>query len=179
VQVEANKAVRLLDVYHYESSAPATKQWWEFDLTNTTTTDSVFKIGRAMAYDGSNPVQITDIEDYILGRGYGFKNIINMTSYGIRGAVHKLTEKQERFELGWNQRDISGAIHTELRTLYETVYGDAHPFVFISDIGYVPCYYGYIEDPELMYSEIFNIQTTGSHVGNFRLRFIEAIRGKI
>jgi len=178
VTVEAAKAVRLLDVYHYESSAPAAQRWWEFDLTNVTSADSVFKIGRAMAYDGSNPVQITAKEDYVLGRGYGFGNLINRTPYDIRW-VHKLREKQERFEMGWNQRNISDAIHTELRTLYETVYGDAHPFVFIPDIGYTPCYYGYIENPELLYAEIFNIQTTGSHVGNLKLRFIEAVRGKI
>lgn len=176
--VEANKAIRLLDTYHYESSAPAARQYWELDFTNTTSSDSVFKIGRVMADDGSVPTQITSIEDYIMPRGYGFGNIINETPYGVRW-VHKKFEKRERFELGWNQRRVSDSIHTELRTLYETVYGDANPFVFIPDIGQTPCYYVYIEDPELLYAEIFNLQTTGSHVGNFKLRLIEAVRGKV
>ena len=176
--VEVNKAVRLLDVYHYESVAPAARQYWEFDFTNCTSADSYFEIGRLMAYDGSNPVQITDIEDYIMPRGYGFRNIVNETSYGVRW-VHKLTEKRERFELSWGERTVANAIHTELRTLYETVYGDAHPFVFIPDIGQTPCYYVYVEEPELLYAEIFNLQTSGSHVGRFILRLIEAVRGKV
>lgn len=178
-QVEVNKAIRLLDVYHYESSTPTTRQYWEFDFTNTVTTDpdAVFKIGRVMVDDGSVPTQITSIPDYITPRGLGFGNIVNITEYRIRW-VHKKTGKRERFELGWNQRPISDSIHTELRALYEAVSGDADPLVFIPDIGHTPCYYVYIEDPELLYAEIFNIQTTGSHVGNFRLRLVEAVRGK-
>lgn len=177
-QVEANKAVRLLDCYHYESSAPAARQWWEFDFTNTTTADSVFKIGRVMVYDGSNPVQFTDVEDYIKPRSYGFVNIINMTKYRIRSATHKLSEKIEGFELSWGQRQQANNIQSELRTLYETVYGNAHPFVFIPDISGTDCYYVYIEDSDLLWSEIMGTGAS-AQVGNFKLRLIEAVRGKV
>jgi len=173
--VEANKTVRLLDVYHYESSAPAARRYWEFDFTNTTTSDSVFEIGRAMVYD--DLVQFTDKNDYIKPRGYGFKNIINKTAYDVRAAVHKLMKNRERFELKWGERTIANSIHTELRTLYETVYGDAHPFVFIPDITGTPCYYVYIESPELLWAELWGTGT-GAHVGGFRLKLIEAVRGK-
>jgi len=172
--VEANKTVRELDVYHYESSAPATRQWWEFDFTNTTSADSVFKIGRAMVYDDF--VHLTDIEHWKRPRGYGFRNIINETTYGTRWA-HKLAEKRERFELYWNERD-NITLATELRTMYESVYGDAHPFVLIPDITLTDCYYGYLEDPELMWQEIMGIAST-SHTGEATLRFIEAVRGKV
>lgn len=171
------KTVRTLDVYHYESSAPVARQYWEFDFTNTVTTDpdNVFKIGRAMVYDGSNPVQITDIEDYIRSRGYGYKNLINRTLFEIRW-VHKLMKKRERFLVHWGERE-NITLATELRTLYESVYGDAHPFVFIPDIAGTPCYYGYLEDAELLWNEIMGIAST-SHTGGVNLRFIEAVRSK-
>ena len=173
VQVEATKAVRLLDVYHRESSAPVTQKYWEFDFTNTTTADTYFEFGRIMVYD--DLVQITEIEDYIKSRGYGFRNIINETKYGVRHA-HKLTEKRERFEVGWNER-VMTTLPSELRTLYEAVHGDAHPFVYIPDISLTPCYYGNMEDPELLCAEIMGVGSA-AHVGQITLRIIEAVRGK-
>lgn len=176
--VEAAKAVRLLDVYHYESSAPATRRYWEIDLTNVTSNDSVFKIGRFMCHDGSNPVQLTDIPDFITARGYGFRNIINVTSYGVRWA-HKLTEDREQFEIGWRERTSANAIHTELRTLYKTVNGNASPFVYIPDITQVDCYYVAIIEPDLLYAEIHNLSSSDSHVGRFALKLLEEVRGKV
>lgn len=172
--VETNKAIRLLDMYHRESSAPASRQYWEWDFTNCTSADTYFEIGRAMIV--LDYVTITDIEDYVVPRGYGFRNIINETMYGVRW-VHKLAEKREGFELIWNERTVANAIHTELRTLYQTVYGDASPFVYIPDLSGIPCYYVYIADPELLYNEIFGL--TAGHIGAIKLRLIEAVRGKV
>lgn len=173
VQVEAAKAVRLLDVYHRESSAPAARQYWEFDFTNTTTADSYFEFGRVMVYD--DLIQITEIEDYIKPRGYGFGNIINETKHGVRH-THKLTEKRERFEVGWNER-VMTTLPSELRTLYEATRGDAHPFVYIPDISLTSCYYSYMEEPELLWAEIMGVGAS-AHVGQITLRIIEAVRGK-
>lgn len=170
------KTVRLLDVYHYESSAPTARQWWEFDFTNCTSLDSYFEFGRIMAYDGSNPVQLTLAPDYVTTRGYGYKNIVNETDYGIRW-VHKVAERRERFSLAWSERPTQ-AIATELRALYEAVYGDAHPFVYIPDISGTACYYCYIEQPELLYQEIFGTDSD-SHVGGCTLNLLEAVRGKV
>lgn len=176
--VEDDLAVRLLDQYHHESSPPATRRYWELDLSNVTTDDSVYKIGRVMVYDGSNPVQLTDNPDYITSRGYGFKNIINLTSYGVRSATHKMTEKRERFELGWRERTAANNIDAEIRALYETVNGDASPFVYIPDIDLTDCYYVYLENPDLLYSEIHGIGSD-AHVGDVTLRVLEAVRGKV
>jgi len=177
--LEGTFTYRALDMYLRLSSAPpVARQYWEFDFSKNGTAaasgDTYFEFGRPMLYD--DLVQLTDKEDYITPRGYGFKNIVNVTDYDIRWA-HKLYEKRERFESGWNERKRSNNIYSELRTLYESVYGDAHPFVFIPDITGAPCYYGYIEDPELLWTEIYGIGTT-AHVGNIILRFIEAVRGK-
>jgi len=169
-----NVAYRLLDVYHRISSAPGNaRQYWELDLSNITTGDSIFEIGRVMMYD--DLVQITEIEDYIKPRGYGFGNIINETKYGVRH-THKLTEKRELFEIAWNER-VMTTLPSELRTLYESVYGDAHPFVYIPDIALTPCYYGYMGDPELLWAEIMGVGSS-AHVGQITLRIIEAVRGK-
>lgn len=175
----ANFTYRAKDMFVRVATAPTARQYWEFDISkngNATSLDTYYEIGRPII--GLDYTTITDIEDYIMPRGYGFRNLVNETSYGVRW-THKLTEKRERFELSWGERTVTNAIHTELRALYETVYGDAHPFVFIPDIGQTPCYYVYIEEPELLYAEIFNLQTSGSHVGRFILRLIEAVRGKV
>jgi len=171
--VEANKAVRSLDMFHYESAAPTARQYWEWDFTNATSADTYFEIGRAMIY--TPYTTITDIEDYIKPRGYGYRNIINETAYGTRW-VHKMTKNRERFELQWKERRAANSIHTEMRTLYETVYGDAHPFVFIPDVSGTACYYVYIESPELLYSEIYG---TSGDIGGVKLNLVEAVRGKV
>ena len=173
--IEDDKAVRLLDVFHYESSAPTARQYWEFDLTNvTSSSDSYFEFGRIMLY--SDYTSITDNPDKITSRNYGFGNIINKTEYGIRYA-HRKTEKIEAFELSWNARS-STTLATELRTLYETVYGDAYPFVFIPDVSGTACYYVYLEEPNLWYSELFGIGSDAIS-GDVRLKLIEAVRGKV
>ena len=167
--------VRAHDVYDYESSAPTARQYWEFDFTNCTAVESYFEIGRLMAYDGSNPVQLTYLPDFATARGYGFRNIVNETPYGVRW-VHLLTDKRERFALTWNERSGT-TLATELRTLYEAVYGDAHPFVYIPDISGMACYYVYLSDAELLYQEIFGTGSP-SHSGGATLSLIEAVRGK-
>jgi len=169
---------RAMDMYVRVSSAPTARQYWEYDFSkngNATSTDSYYEFGRVMVY--SDLVQFTDKNDYIKPRGYGFRNVVNETNYGVRW-THKLAEKRERFELSWAERYTANSIQTELRTLYESVYGNAHPFIFIPDISGVPCYYCYIEDPELLWSEIWGTGAS-SHVGNFKLRLIEAVRGKV
>lgn len=169
--VEANKAVRLLDMYHRESAAPTARQYWEWDFTNCTSADTYFEIGRAMIF--SDRTALTYAEDFTRGRGYGYRNIINETAFGTRWA-YKLAEKRERFELTWGTR-LSTTVVTELRTLYEAVYGDAHPFLFLPDITGTDCYYGYLEQAELMYQEMYGT----THTGGITMRFIEAVRGKV
>jgi hypothetical protein len=172
--VEANKAVRLLDVYHYESSAPSARQYWEFDFTNCAAAESYFEIGRIMA--GGAPVQLTYVPDFTTPRGYGFRNIVNETSYGVRWS-HRLAEKRERFGLTWGER-AGATLATELRALYEAVYGNANPFLYIPDITAAACYYVYLDDPDLLYQEIFGTGT-GSHSGGATLSLAEAVRGKV
>lgn len=176
--LEETVAVRALDMY-VRIAAPSDRRYWEIDLSNNgtvTSADAYYEWGRIMCYD--DLVQFTDKEDYSKPRGYGFKNIINKTPHGIRW-VHKLAEKQERFELMWGERTVTNAIISEMRTLYEAVYGDAHPFLYIPDISGTPCYYTYMEDPNLLWSEIFGVTAGTAHVGNINLRLIEAIRGKV
>lgn len=168
---------RAMDMYVRVSSAPTARQYWEFDFNKNGTGasgDTYFEFGRIMLYD--DLVQITEIPDYITRRGYGFRNIINETKYGVRH-VHKIMEKRERFEFGWNERKITNSPAAELRTLYDAVNGDASPFVIIPDLSLTPCYYGYIEDAEMLYAEIMGVGTD-AHVGNAALKFIEAVRGK-
>jgi len=172
-----NFTYRAMDMYLRLGSAPTARQYWEFDFSkngSATSGDSYFEIGRPMI--GLDYVTLTDIEHYVRPRGYGFRNIINETTYGVRWA-HKLAEKRERFELYFNER-VNVTLASEMRTLYETIYGDAHPFVLIPDVTKAHVYYGYLEDPELMWQEIFGIETT-SHTGEVRIRFIEAVRGKV
>jgi len=174
--LEDTVAVRNYDTYT-RISAPSDRRYWEIDLSNNgsvTSADSYYEWGRIMCY--TDLIQLTDKEDYSRPRGYGFRNIINETSYGIRWA-HKLAEKRERFELGWEERATSGGIVTELRTLYENTYGGAHPFAYIVDISGNNCHYVYLEEPELLWSEIFGTGAS-SHVGNISLRLIEAVRGR-
>ena len=173
VQVEVNKAIRLLDIYHYESSTPDSRTYWEFDFTNATSADTYFSIGRVMLY--TDWVTLTSIEDYERGRSYGFRNIINETDYGIRW-VHKMTDKRERFGLVWKARkQATSALPAELRTLYNTVYGDAYPFLFVPDITLTDCHYVYVEDNELRWTDVFGSDT----VFNINLNLIEAVRGKL
>ena len=178
VTVESALSVRLLDLYHYESSAPTAQRYWEFDLTNVTTADSVFKVGRVVVYDSGGLVQLTDNPDYVTNRGYGFRNIINYTTYGIHSAAHKLTEKRERFQLTWAERTAANNLDAELRTLYDDVHGDAHPFIYIPDITLTDCYYVNMENADLLYSEIHGVGAD-AHVGGLALRVVEAVRGKV
>ena len=167
------KTIRALDVYHYESSVPASRTYWEFDFTNATSENSYFSIGRAMLY--TDWVTLTSIEDYERSRSYGFRNIINETDHGVRW-VHRMTEKRERFGLVWKARkQATSALPTELRTLYNTVYGDAYPFLFVPDITLTDCHYVYIEDNELRWTDVFGSDT----VFNINLNLIEAVRGKL
>jgi len=175
--LEATVTVRAKDMFTRIAS-PSDRRYWEIDISHNgsaTSDDSAYKWGRIMCY--TDIVVITDVEDYIKQRGYGYKNIINVTKHGIRAGIHKLMEDRERFELGWNQRTAANAIHTEMRTLYDSVYGDAHPFMFIPDITSTGCYYVYIQDPELLYQEIFGTGST-AHAGGVHLRLTEAVRNK-
>jgi len=174
--LEATVASRTHDVFTRIAS-PANRRYLEIDLSNNgtiTSADSYYEWGRIMCYD--DLVQLTDKEDYATPRGYGFKNIVNETTHGIRW-IHKLAEKRERFELKWIERMTSNSIVTELRTLYDNTYGGAHPFMFIPDISGTDCYYVYLESPEMLWSEIFGTGSD-SHAGDISLRLIEAIRGK-
>ena len=175
--LEATVAVRALDMFTNIAS-PSDQRYWEIDLSHNgsaTSADAYFEWGRIMCYDSY--VSLTEQPDSVTDRGYGFRNIINYTPYGVRASVHKLTEKQERLNLQWNERLRSSNIHSELRTLYETLYGDAYPMLFIPDVVLTGCYYGYLGEPDLMWSEIMGIGA-GSHVGSLTLRFIEAVRGR-
>ena len=171
--VEANKAIRLLDCYHRETSAPDARKYWEFDFTNATSAKTYFEFGRIMVYD--DLVQFTEVEDFEKERSLGFRNIINVTPYGVRH-VHKMTDKREGFELEWRVR-TQATILPELRTLFEAIDGDAHPFVLIPDLAATGCYYGYSEEDELKYKEAFGTEST-DFVADLKLSFIEAVRGK-
>jgi len=176
--LEATVAARTYDMY-VRIASPSDRRYWEIDLSHNgsaTSADSYYEWGRVMCY--TDLVSITDIPDYLTTRGYGFRNIVNETAYGVRAAVHKMTEKRERFELFWQERAASNGLDDEIRALYEAVYGDAHPFLFVPDITGTPCYYVYLEGPELLYSELMGIGTH-AHVGNITLRLIEAVRGKV
>lgn len=172
--VQANVPVRLLDVYHREASAPAAKKLWEFDLTNVTTDDTHFEFGRAMAYD--DLVQLSEVEDYERKRAYGYRNIINETTFGVRWA-HKLYENREEFELFWKARDRQN-LPAELRTLFEAIYGDAHPFLFIPDLANTDCYYVFSMTDKLEWGELFGTAATDVVTG-FNLPLIEEVRGKV
>ena len=171
--VEVNKAVRPRDVYHYESVAPTARQYWEFDLTNVASSDSFFEFGRIMVYGG--PSELTESQAFERGRGYGFHNIVNETPHGIRW-IHKLTEKQERFTLHWSTK-ANTSIPAELKTLFDTVYGNAYPFLFIPDLATTDCYYVYINQDELPWLEMRGMADS-TLVSNISIDLIEAIRGK-
>jgi len=175
--VEDDKAVRLLDVYHREASAPTARRYWEFDFTNCTSADSVFKIGRLIAY--SDFTQLQQIPDVESSRSYGYRNIINETPYGIRW-VHKLSKNQERFTLNWSIRTDAN-VPAELKTLFEAVYGDAHPFVFVPNLANTACYYVYCAQSELPWTEIEAISSDAhpNLITDISIELIEAIRGKV
>jgi len=174
--LESTTTVRALDMF-IRITSPSDRRYWEIDLSHNgsvTSSDSVFKWGRIVCYD--DYVTLTDIEHYIKPRGYGFGNIVNVTTHGSKW-VHKLYEKRERFELDWPE--VSGTtLATELRTLYELVYGDAHPFVFIPDVSLTGCYYVMFENAELAYREIFGIGSS-AHTGSVVIYLLEEVRGKV
>lgn len=171
IAVEANKAIRLLDTYHREASAPASRQYWELDLTNATSAASIFEFGRVMIY--SDWTQLNEVQDIRRTREYRFRNIINITLFGIRHA-HKIQKRQEMFGLTWRRR-IGTNMPGDLRTLYEAVYGDAHPFFFTPNISAADFYYVYAESEILKWTD-FNLPTAFAE--NLELTLIEAIRGK-
>jgi len=175
--LEATIPYRALDTYYRLSSAPANaRQYWEFDLSKNgsiTSADAYFEFGRVMLYD--DVTLLTEIEDFATPRGYGFANIINVTPFGIRYA-HKLTEKRERFELNWGERTAAN-MPSELRTLFENISGNVHPFVFIPSIAATGCYYVYSDDDELTWTEIFGTDSS-AYTGEMKLQLIEAVRGK-
>ena len=173
--LEATVTVRLLDMF-VRIASPTTKRYWEIDISHNgtaTATEAYYKWGRVMCYDDA--VILTDIEDFEKLRGYGFRNIIHKTKGGVRYA-HKVFAKQERFGLTWKVRDQTN-MPAELRTMYEAVSADADPFLLVPNITLTPCYYGYIEDPELEYIEAWGT-SSGDLVSGLRLNFIEAVREK-
>lgn len=174
ITVENDKTMRLLDCYHRESSAPATRRYWEFDFTNCTSNDIYFEIGRHMAY--SDFTQLQEPQESKGGRGYGYKNIVNETTYGVRW-VHKLTKNKERFLLHWSVRtdaDIPG----ELRALFESVFGDAHPFFYVPDLDSTDGYYVYCNQNELTWNEFVELSNS-TLVADVNVELIEAVRGKV
>ena len=174
--LEATTAVRALDMYTRISS-PTDRRYWELDIShngNATSTASYYEWGRLICYDDFTI--LTEIENYEKVRGYQFRNIIHETKSGVRWA-YKIYEKRERFGLDWSVRTQAN-MPAELRTLYEAVNADADPFIFIPDIASTNCYYGYLENPNIEYLEVFGT-SSDDLVAGLRLYFIEAIRGKV
>jgi len=163
-------AIRCLDMHEYITN-PNSRKYWELDLTNVTTPASYFEIGRIMCH--TVPVILTDMYDIRRGRGYGFKNIVNETTHGIRW-VHKVYKQRESFQLTWERRKNT-YIPSELKTLYDTVYGDAYPFLFIPNIDGKSCYYVSIANPELQWTTL-DIGTEFTE--GVQLDLIEEVRGK-
>ena len=173
--LEATVAIRLKDM-KVRIANPADRRYWEIDISHNgtaTATEAYYKWGRVMCYDDA--VILTDIEDFEKLRAVGWKNIIHETKGGVRYA-HKVYAKRERFGMTWKVRDQVN-MPAELITMYEAVDADASPFLLIPNITNTPCYYGYIEDPELAYIEVFGTNS-GDLVGRLRLNFIEAVREK-
>ena len=172
ITVINDASFRLLDTYEY-ISVPASRQYWEWDLTNATTGDGYIQLGRVMAY--SDLVAFTDVEDWEQTRGFGFKNIINETLHGIR-YVHKLYAEREEYLIRWKTRTAAN-LPTELRTLFSDIYGNAHPFAFIPDIAETPLYYVYSKAARLEWTR-FTGSGSSDIVTGFQLPMIEAVRNK-
>lgn len=168
--VAASVAIRLLDTYH-RMSAPTARQYWELDLTSATSADSIFEFGRVMVY--SDRTSLNEVQDIRRSREYRFRNIINTTIFGVRH-THKVQKRQEMFGLRWARRKGT-YMPGDLRTLYEAVYGDAHPFLFIPNGNETACYYVYAESELLKWTD-FNLPTAVAE--NMELELIEAVRGR-
>lgn len=166
-------SVRLLDVYKH-IAAPSQRRYWEIDLTNVTTADTYFEIGYLMGY--SSYITLTEPYNIRQNRGYGFRNITNETTHGIRW-THKIYEKRESFSLIWEMRNDT-YMPSEIKTLYDTVYGDAYPFLFIPQNDETPCYYVYIANPELIWTTMDVFWTGNKYTEGLNLDLIEAVKGK-
>lgn len=170
VAVASGVSVRALDVYSRAASAPAARLYWEVDLTNATSEDSYFEVGRLMAYD--DWTALTETQDAEKPRGLGYINIINETPYGVRW-VHKLAENRERWLLTWDRR-LGAYLPSELRALFAAVNGNAHPFLFVPSTAAAACYCVYIEAVELEWSDVHGTALAEGA----KLPLIEAVRGK-
>jgi hypothetical protein len=167
------QAVRLKDVYHYELPGAA-RQYWEFDLTNVNcTTHAFLSVGRIMLY--SDYTLLTEIEDEERERGYEFRNIVNETPFGVRW-VHRMTEKRETFGLKWSIRNqATSLLPGELKTLMDTTYGSAYPFMYIPDVSLDDCYYVRMEADSLNWLE----HHASEYVGGLKIVLKECVRGKL
>lgn len=170
VQIEANKAIRLLDMYHYEAAAPAARTYLEWDLTNATSADTYFEIGRAMLYD--DLVTITEMEDWERERDYSFRNIINETEAGVRW-VHRMHDGRERFTLRYNTT-TQVSFPSELKTLFDAAGGNASPFLFVPNLEETDCYCMYLTNKSLKWTDVEETD----YARGFNLELLEAVRGK-
>ena len=171
--VESAKAVTTLDVYHRESSAPASRQYWELDLSSVTSAASYFQFGRVMVY--SDFTSLSDAEDWDRGRAYGFRSILNKTAFGVVWA-HKLEEKREEFGLKWTFDDPTN-MPGELRTLYDSIHGQAHPFLYVPDLANTDCHYVRCTADKLTWREYVD-GTTKYMVAEIKLPMLEEPRGR-
>lgn len=173
--LEDTVAVRALDMFT-RIAAPSDRRYWEWDISHNgtaTAAEAYYEWGRLMCY--TDLVLLTEIENYERLRAYIFKNIIHKTKGGVRWA-HKVSEKQERFGLNWSVR-TQATLPAELRTMYESINGNASPFLFVPDIDAAACYHGYAEDEELNYVE-YDGTGASEYAGQFNFNFIESVRGK-
>jgi len=136
-----------------------------------TTADSIFEIGRVMCYNWN--VTLTNMFDMRSGGGYEYKNIVNLTTHDVRW-VHKIYKKRNSLQFKWERRKAT-YLPSELKTLYDTVYGDAYPFLFIPKNDETDCYYVYIANPKLLWT-LLDIGTKFTE--DITLELIEAVRGK-
>jgi len=167
VTVESAAAIRLLDTYHLEANAPTAQQYWEIDLTNATSADSYFEIGRVMIY--SDVVTLNEIEHYKKNVSINYKNIINQTEYGIRYAHKLLANEINTFDLTWKNRTSN-----EVKTLFKTVFGSAYNFLWIGDKSAVDCYYVHIASDSLQWVDVFR----ETYIEDIGITLIECARGK-